>query len=422
MSRVNKPSPQTEIVKQWDLTFLIEIVGDDVKHPDEFLDDFLDNGRFIGVGSEADVLQSADTRFNSLCVKRVVRTTPRTMFSPGILNEMDLQYKACKILEELKMKQDAPLAKIPVPVVCYEDSDSGKKYILMEQVPGKTLWREILERVVGKMDENQLRGYSKDLLLSMQEDELADTLVNKILKLAGHELKQLQTLLNYLRGEEFIPQKFFQALQNTVQALNKNRFYHRDLHPRNIMISDEDIWLIDFGYSLFDPEEVQSNPYEESRLGENLAFSHDQGSIQLLSNFTIKTDDDFEAEKKQAIEEAFRDAERKINTLSSRSRSQIKQLIGQADSEGVDNVNFVRQVASDSIFLKDLRMGILSKDIDKILLYASILAVLEFKRFKTASATYDYLCEMIKQYQPKEADILLQKVRSKLKLYLNTNE
>lgn len=415
----NSKNSRFEVISYYDIHPLIEIMKDERVHPEDLLSDFLETGTLVASGTEADVYISNDERFDELCVKLEARSTERSIFNEGILSETDRQYEALKILQKTESdNSDIQLARIPIPIFGFNDAESRQKCILMEYISGKTLWRIFLEKIIERADESQLGGWEKDHLLAMNDDDLSDIIIT-IFRLS--ELKterdMFKSLLNRLGDERFIPQEMFERLQNTICILNDAGFYHRDLHPKNVMLDEKDVWLIDFGYSLnsFMMDSRPNDPYNVDKMGQSLSFSRDEGILSLVKNYVIQSEQDIKQERVRLLADERKKMDRVLKLLS-RQKSTVSSVIESTEYD--NNVDFINAITEDQKLKTGVTNAILGNDIDKLLMYVKMLSILETDRFDTAKATYDYIEGVINQYNP--SSTLLNRVWSELN-FLNFN-
>ena len=171
------PADNIDIVDTYDLKPLVEITGLNHQGPQDFLSSFLHQSQIVGVGTEADIHYSENPQFSSLCVKSQVRSTYRSAFSRGILEEMSRHHEACKILEQARLSTDLQIASVPIPVLAFESKDDNHHSILMEYINGKTIWRIFLEKIVEVSSDEELNGWKKEDLLSMDDSELGNSIL-----------------------------------------------------------------------------------------------------------------------------------------------------------------------------------------------------------------------------------------------------
>jgi len=355
------------------------------------LREFLERSLVVGQGSEADILLFEAGSLQNLCLKKVERSTERSAFSDGILSEFDRHQEAYKILEKFR-EQGVNVAKIPVPFLSLDDGD--KKLLLMEFIRGKTLWRLVLEEIVNAHEESEL-GCRKDVLLSMG-DELGEYVLrifNINPKLS--QIDQVKALLRRLRGNKFIKPEFFEAMENSVRILNRAGFYHRDLHPSNVMLTDDSIWIIDFGYSKYDPKKSEDDPYEEFKFGTNLSFSRDEGLLAFLEPFVDKTREQLDEEREARLGQEYRRMNRVIDRMVSRQKSTVQDILDSLDPAVVEARDFVNQLVNDEVIAEELKRALWTTDLDKILFYANMAALLEYEQYGTTEASKEYFRRLI---------------------------
>lgn len=387
-----KVSEDLEIIREWDLEPAIEMVGENFKHPDEWLSSYCEKGSIIGTGSEADIYQINDPNPSGFCVKKMVRTSKKTFINPGILEEMDRQREAAMILKKLPTQKGIQ-ARVPRPLLAFNDPNTNADYIVMDFVPGKTIYRMILELIIEEYDEKDLEGWTKEKLMDL-DDETFSTVVATAANLSklfeiDSEAEKLPVLLSRLRskGKKFIKREFFEAMENAVSTLNRHGFYHRDLHSRNIMLSEDTIWLIDFGYSVFDPKRLLSDPYEERKEGEDFRFPSDKDMLNLLAEFVIEPDLDTEEARLQAVEKELRGF---ISNMRSKRAELFKLVESPSTKEEMDNSAFVKKVVEDRMLAKLIKKAIMYNEVDNLERYVKMISLYEWKNYQSTSATQEF--------------------------------
>ncbi|MDA1060651.1 MAG: phosphotransferase [bacterium] len=368
------------------------------------LKELLEYGLLVGAGTEADVLAFEHGTLRNLCLKSIERSTERSAYSGRITSEFDLHQQAYKILEHCR-KNGLPVAKIPMPIIALDDRDGRRQLLLMELVRGKTLWRIILEEIVNAHDEKDLGWNNKEELLSRGE-RLGPDLLNIFgisPDISG--LDQLKVLLRRLKGKKFIKPEFFEAMKNSVRALNTAGFYHRDLHPRNVMLTEDAIWIIDFGHSKYDPKKLEGDPYEVSKFGTELSYSRDEGMLPFLEPFVDKTDDQLEEERQVLLDREARKTRRFIERMVVRQKSSIQDIVDSIDVEVDDSSVFVAQIAEERFLSSELSRAIQSGSLDKVIDYARIVVLLEFEKYATTKASREYFLELFSRRFPDPAII-----------------
>ncbi len=161
--------------------------------------------------------------------------------------------------------------------------------LVMEFIPGKTFARYIYEQVIKRHPKLvHLKDVASELSMSDIQENIATALEFKIpggkhtdlgMKIFEQEKvfgENIKKLVEYLGKTDFVlPETILNKVKNTVQLLHNNHFFHRDLHEKNIMITEthdgevDDIFLIDFGLSIIDTDnDKQHNPYQNPLTGE----------------------------------------------------------------------------------------------------------------------------------------------------------
>jgi len=94
-------------------------------------------------------------------------------------------------------------------------------------------------------------------------------------KVFGENIKKM---IGYLAKTDFVlPDTILKRVQNTVDLLHQHNFFHRDLHEKNIMLTERDdggideVFLIDFGLSTVDIDRARNghNPYHDPLTGQD---------------------------------------------------------------------------------------------------------------------------------------------------------
>jgi tRNA A-37 threonylcarbamoyl transferase component Bud32 len=378
------------------------------------ISEFFEQAKVDAVGTEADILVAKNTPLGSFCIKKPARTTERSIYNEGIIAESERHFEAYQMVNEAR-KRGVNTAKVPSPLFSIKDKDTGSEWILMEYINGKTLWRVILEELIKTRKEHEMKGYKQKHLLEMDDEELSEAVLDIFnIQRSLPPLKQLSSLIGYLKNVKFIKSEFFDALKNTVKLLNENGFYHRDLHPRNIMFTENEAWMIDFGYSLYDPEKKEETPYEESKYGDNLSFSPDNGILELIKHFTEISDEQKEIEKQKLAAEETREVEKRINFLVKRGKSKINDILKSSLEEEYDNETFIDNLTSDPVLRTEIIKAVTTNDIDKLKSYAKMIAFLEYERYESTDAAEEYLKNIIKQIREKP-EILLNHMHNAIK-------
>jgi len=172
----------------------------------------------------------------------------------------------------------------------------SKKFdiLVMDYIEGDDFGTYILKQAMMRLNDSEL---SNDEELLSLRDELIKTksrchinfnelyqIVGNLLNLKVNDYKEYNSkmktekenhhiLADFLkkRGFSLDLEKFFE-LENGIRALNKNDFYHRDLHERNVMVKTDNegiivnYYIIDFGTSIDIRDRHIDNPYEEDTI------------------------------------------------------------------------------------------------------------------------------------------------------------
>lgn len=366
---------------------------------------FQQNGKVVGRGTEADVSILPFERLNHYCLKTVERATGKSIYNPGVICEMDRQFEAFKILQAAEIQNCEETLQVPEPVVVCHDQASGKHSILMEFVRGKTVWRTFLDQVVENMSEADLGAWQKADLCELDDDQLSDRLI-QILKLdqLGSEVEKMRALKARVRGP-FLDAKVFDKLAKGIKILNSAGFYHRDLHFKNVMIGEEGkVWMIDFGYSINTNKlaEKMENPYLESRLGEEVRFSPDEGILSFLKEFVVKSEEEKKLERQKKVDDIRKSIANAVRSMMLPVESVAKKK-GRKSSVKLEQerLALVEGIAENPRFKRELMAAITGTDPSRLKKLAYILFFAEFDNFQTTESALKLLKTTIIKYNPK---------------------
>lgn len=257
----------------------------------------------IGSGSVAEVYR-ADWEEREYCIKHKAHSSPKESYENNWEDEMLAQTLAFEIIEEEEENNNIPLAKVPSPEY-YLKTTEKEELIIMEQIRGKTLYRIILEEIAknvrqhifqanlpgayGPVDEEVLRLSEKDLERLVIDVELGAENARKSKndwELQKYLFKKIE---KKLEDTEILPKEIRIQIQNTLKLWRKNNFYHRDLHIKNIMISNDlkQAYFIDFGSSgqFRDSDEA----YDQVIFGQKVIFFPDEGVLNYI-DLLVKKD------------------------------------------------------------------------------------------------------------------------------------
>ncbi len=96
--------------------------------------------------------------------------------------------------------------------------------------------------------------------------------------------------------------EIFEKLKNTIDLLHSNGFFHRDLHERNVMLSDDNIFIIDFGESISNVlPEFKEGVYNETMSDKK--WIDDKNILNKYKSLADKNDPRFSKEFQEFLEE-----------------------------------------------------------------------------------------------------------------------
>lgn len=232
----------------------------------------------VGSGRSADVFllniwENAEKGVTPWVIKQESRRTrEQEILETSLEKEMYLQDKAHQIIERAeKDNPDKKYARIPKPLSLL--MQEKKKWLIMEYIPGETLFERAMRQVLITYNEDNVL-LSKEDIEAMSKEEMLDLL-------SSDEYRSLlppRVLEELNNGGELDEQSFiyigllanrstkgpskiltleqYEALENTLNELHKNRLWHRDLHASNIKLGPTgDMTILDFGLSTTRTEE-----------------------------------------------------------------------------------------------------------------------------------------------------------------------
>lgn len=248
------------------------------------------NGQFIGSGEIADVFAGLESSGDEeLCLKFIARSSKKSIYTNNLEREMELQVSAFDILEEERKKGDK-MARTPRPIA-YLKTDGGAEYMAMERVRGKTLYRILLERVAQQLPEEfLLPGMRPEDVSRASDEDMEQIVIWNYLKGREKTSRELYAaLLERVERAPFLSADIFEKVRNAISALNKKGFFHRDLHEKNIMFSEDlsEAYLIDFGSSSSGEHNSPADAYEIEKWGEKIKFLDDKYIVHVLRRMTV---------------------------------------------------------------------------------------------------------------------------------------
>ncbi|MEO5927622.1 MAG: phosphotransferase [Patescibacteria group bacterium] len=258
---------------------------------EERLRDMMQPALKIGEGQVADVYAGREGNgMGGFCIKHKARLTPETALDNELQVEMQLQERAYRILEDARVK-GLSVARVPQPWV-YIKTSKGEEILSMDRVPGKTLRRLMLERVVQNVpDKDILPGYRREMLKDAHDDDLEEMVLNRFLKAGAKSTAEMhQALVSQAGSPPFLSTELALQIRNTLQTLNRNGLYHRDLHAKNIMISDDltQAYLIDFGRASYGEHTSMDEATDVERAGTKVRYLRDEGILSTISKLIPK--------------------------------------------------------------------------------------------------------------------------------------
>lgn len=70
------------------------------------------------------------------------------------------------------------------------------------------------------------------------------------------------------------PKNFENQIYEISQILEQNQIIHRDIKPDNLLVKNQNLFLIDFGWSIFSYEEPYLTPREMSNVPKDLIYDN----------------------------------------------------------------------------------------------------------------------------------------------------
>lgn len=250
----------------------------------------------IGSGSIAEVYM-ADWKGYSYCVKREEHKSPKKAYSKTMAQELDLQGQAFLLVKQ-RQAEGKPVALVPLPSFYIETSD-GNKVLVMHRIEAKTLYRLMLEQVAKTIPQEKVRdllpGTDDFDYPNWREKDLEELVIEQFYqaktKRATMTATQLEDYLktkmfNTLKRNKFLPKNIMFQIANTLDVWKKNKFYHRDLHEKNVMISNDlsQAYIIDFGTASYQEFDKAADAYDLQIMGEDVMFFRDEGIFITLDN------------------------------------------------------------------------------------------------------------------------------------------
>jgi len=245
----------------------------------------------IGEGQIADVYCGrTDDEMDGFCIKQKVRATEKSPYEKTFQEEMRQQNTAYRLLEDAR-EEGMSVARVP-KAWAYVKTDDGKEILAMERAPGKTLYRWMLEKASEKMpDAHLLQGCRREDIPLLPDRDLEDMVLVRYLNAKGKDHRQLYAALVGKAGEPpFIPAETTLKLRNALKVLGQKNFFHRDLHEKNLILSDdlEGVYMIDFGSSSYQEYQNIDEATNVERIGMKLRYQRDDGILSTILKMTRK--------------------------------------------------------------------------------------------------------------------------------------
>ncbi|MFZ2804310.1 MAG: hypothetical protein WA001_03730 [Patescibacteria group bacterium] len=258
---------------------------------EEHVTELIQPGLKIGEGQIADVYcgrQQDD--MEGYCIKHKARVINKSTYENSLKKEMDIQSEAYRILEEARAA-GTPVARIPRPWLYLKTRD-GREILSMDRVPGKTFYRFMLEKAAEKMpDDHFLPGTNRSEIPDLRDEDLEEMVLVRFLKMSSKTRNQLyQALVEKAGDPPFLPTETAIKLRNSIKALNAKKLFHRDLHEKNLMLSDDlsEVYLIDFGSASYKEHSDLTDATETERIGTKLRYQRDDGILSTVTKLAKK--------------------------------------------------------------------------------------------------------------------------------------
>ncbi|MFH1098425.1 MAG: phosphotransferase [Candidatus Uhrbacteria bacterium] len=231
---------------------------------------YLDAG-VIGVGNNARVFAEPIVgSAGTWCAKDVLTLDFRTAHNSPY-DEFLIQEAAYRAVEKTRA-DGIDLARVPEPVAYIETVHNGTEHriVVMERIVGKTIFRLLLESLV--------RGNERCADLRPELNEMADDVLEEQILIRFNlrrksTREQLRTLVTLGKAAGFrVPRATVTKVRATIQTLHGEGVYHRDGHPRNLMVDAQtgEPFLIDFGRSTKVAAGTLASEVYEDFVGEQL--------------------------------------------------------------------------------------------------------------------------------------------------------
>lgn len=258
---------------------------------EERLRDLMQPALLIGEGQVADVYSGREEDdMQGFCIKHKARNTAETVLDNSLETEMKIQERAFRILEKERAAGKS-VARVPQPWVYFKTS-KGEEILSMDRVPGKTLRRLMLERAAQSIpEEDILPGYRRETLKDALDTDLEGMVNQYLMKEGATTTVELhRALVAHAGNPPFLTKELALQVRNTIQTLNAQGLYHRDIHSKNIMLSDDlsQAYLIDFGRASYGEHLTMEEAVDVHRAGTKVRYLRDEGILSTITSLIPK--------------------------------------------------------------------------------------------------------------------------------------
>ena len=226
-----------------------------------FTEAFLDKSHQtrVGAGTTAEIMVNAlDPALNKFVSKFAYANRPHHGVLNNLETEFEQQLHAWRMTENWKTKYPkAPRVRVPEPIGYMREDDN--EVLVMERVRGKTLWRLLMEnylRTEGIASGHLSERDADDLSHDPDDHHIEEFLIHRTdiaqyYQQGRHkEIEKIMWDTCYRKQSAIVTEEQFKAIQTFAVLSKREKFWHRDFHPKNVMIGDDgDVFIIDFGLS-----------------------------------------------------------------------------------------------------------------------------------------------------------------------------
>ncbi len=214
----------------------------------------------LGAGTTAEVMvNDRDPALKNFVSKFAYANRPHH----GVLNSLETEFEqqlyAWRMTKNWETKYPkAPRVRVPEPIGYVREDDN--EILVMERVHGKTLWRLLMENYL------RTEGVASGLLSSRDVEDLEkhpdessveDFLIHRTAMATYYhqgrhkEIEKVMWDTCYRKQSAIVTEDQFEAIKAFSTLSKREKFWHRDFHPKNVMISDDgEVFVIDFGLSV----------------------------------------------------------------------------------------------------------------------------------------------------------------------------